>query len=143
MANRAKALVPLLVAAALSAGTGGCSGTPRLEITGQKARISPSLVGVCAVFMNIANPGDGDDALVGASVEVPGTVAEIHDVRDGRMVRSERARIPAHGALELRPGGLHIMVFDLPPDIGAGSEIRLRLVFETSGEKVTSVKIGG
>jgi copper(I)-binding protein len=143
MANGARALVPLLLAGALSAGTGGCSGAPRIEITGQRATISPSFVGVCSIFMKIANPGDGDDALVGASVDVAGTVTEIHDVHDGRMVRSERVRVPARGAIDLGPGGLHIMVFELPREISVGSELRLRLVFERSGEKVTSVKVGG
>ena len=68
----------------------GCSGTPRIEISGQRATLFPALVGVCSVFMSIANAGDGADALIGASAEIPGTVTEIHDVRDGKMVRSER-----------------------------------------------------
>jgi copper(I)-binding protein len=141
--NRAKRLwLSLLLAIAASAAS-GCSRAPRIEISGQKARLSPALLGVCSVFLRIANPGDGDDALVSASVDVPGTVTELHDVREGKMVRSERVIVPARGAVELRPGGLHIMVFKLPGEIGAGSELRLRLVFETSGEKVTSVQIGG
>lgn len=132
----------LLLAAAVSAG-GGCARAPRIEITGQKARLSPALLGVCSVFMSIANAGDGADVLVAASVDVPGTVTEIHDVVDGKMVRSDRVVVPARGAVELRPGGLHIMVFKLPKEVAAGSELKLRLVFETSGERLTSVQVGG
>jgi hypothetical protein len=93
--------------------------------------------------MRIANPGDGDDALLEARAELPGTVTQIHAVRDGRMVESGRLVIPAGGVLELRPGGLHIMVFQMPKDGGAGREFRLRLRFERSGEKLTSVRIQG
>jgi copper(I)-binding protein len=139
-ARRSRLSLVLLAALAVAA---GCSRAPRIEISGQRATLFPALVGVCSVFMSIANAGDGDDALVGASVEVPGTVTEIHDVRDGKMVRSERVVVPAHGAVELRPGGLHIMVFKLPREVGAGSELKLRLRFQGSGEKVTSVQIGG
>ena len=56
------------------------------------------------------------------------------------MVRSDRLAIPARGSLELRPGGPHIMVFQMP-DGGAGCALTVRLTFETSGEKLTSVKI--
>jgi copper(I)-binding protein len=142
--NRARRhWLSLLLAAALAATAGGCSRAPRIEIAGQKARLSPALLGVCSVFLRIANPGDGDDALIGASVELPGTVTEIHDVVDGKMVRSGRVVVPARGAVELRPGGLHIMVFKLPREIAAGSELKLRLLFETSGERLTSVQVGG
>jgi copper(I)-binding protein len=141
--NRAKRrwLSPVLLAALCAAC--GARAPARIELSGQRAALFPALLGACSVFMSIANAGDGEDALVGAAVELPGTVTEIHDVRDGKMVRSERVVVPARGAVELRPGGLHIMVFKLPREVGAGSELRLRLRFEASGEKVTSVQIGG
>jgi hypothetical protein len=93
--------------------------------------------------MKIANPGDGDDALLEARADLPGTVTQIHAVREGRMVESGRLVIPAGGVLELKPGGLHIMVFRMPKDGGAGREFTLRLRFERSGEKRTSVRIDG
>lgn len=135
-------VLPLLLAGALAPG-GGCSRAPRIEIGAPEARLSPALVGACSVFLRIANTGDGGDALLRASVDLPGTVTEIHDVREGRMVRSDRLPIPARGSLELRPGGPHIMVFQLPRDAVPGRELTLRLSFETSGERLTSVKIRG
>jgi copper(I)-binding protein len=140
--NRARrSRLSLVLLAALSVAA-GCARTARIEISAQRAALFPALLGVCSVFMRIANAGDREDALVGAAVELPGTVTEIHDVRDGKMVRSERVVVPPRGAVELRPGGLHIMVFKLPRDVGAGSELKLRLRFEGSGERVTSVLIG-
>ena len=101
------------------------------------------LAGACSIFMTIANPGDGDDALVEARADVPGAVTQIHAVRDGRMVESAKLVVPAGGALELKPGSLHIMVFHLPKDSAAGFEFTLHLRFQRSGERQASVKITG
>jgi copper(I)-binding protein len=120
-----------------------CSGTPQIRIAEPRVMVSPSFTGVCAVFLRIENAGDGSDALVRAEVDVPGAIAELHDVQDGKMVRRDRIPVRARSVLELAPGGLHIMVFNLPKDVAGGKELQLRLVFERSGEKVTSVRIAG
>jgi copper(I)-binding protein len=140
-ARRLGRLAPLLLLAFLSSGAGACSGTPRIEIDGLEARLSPMVKGVCSIFLKIANAGNGDDTLLGAAVDVPGAITEVHDVRDGRMVRSARTPVPAREVVELRPGGLHIMVFNLPGDVGAGHELGLRLLFASSGERRASVRI--
>jgi copper(I)-binding protein len=139
--RRLASLVAIGAAAAL--GSGCSSGTPRLRIDAPEARLSPMLGGACSIFMTIANPGDGDDALVDARADVPGAVTQIHAVRDGRMVESKKLVVPAGGALQLKPGSLHIMVFNLPKDSAAGFEFTLHLRFQRSGEKQTSVRIIG
>jgi copper(I)-binding protein len=142
--RRPRRLAPLLALGAGLVAAAACSGgTPRIRLDAAEARLSPSLVGVASIFLTIANPGDGDDALLGAQVDAPGAVTQIHAVRGGRMVESGRLVVPANGALELRPGGLHIMVFNLPRSTGPGDALTLRLRFETSGERRTSVPIGG
>jgi copper(I)-binding protein len=75
-------------------------------------------------------------------VVLPGAVAELHVILDGKMVRSGGIPVPARGSLHLRPGGPHIMIFNLPRDTAGGEELTLRLVFETSGERPLSVRIG-
>lgn len=130
----------LLALASLAA---ACSGTPSIAVAGQEARLSPMLLRTCAVFMRIENAGNGDDALLRATVGIPGAVAELHGVSDGKMVKQDRVRIPARGAVELKPGGLHVMVFGLPGEARAGYEFTLRLTFERTGERVTSVRIAG
>jgi periplasmic copper chaperone A len=135
-------VVPLLVAA-LAAWTEGCARPPpRIELHAAEAHLSGMFGGACSVFLEIRNAG-GRDALVGARVDVPGAIAEVHDVRDGRMVRAERVAVPANGVLELRPGSLHIMVFKLPRETRPGAELTLRLDFEKAGEKSTSLRIQG
>lgn len=136
-------LVPSLALVSLAAGSAACSGTPRIALDPPEARLSPMFMGVCSIFMKIANPGDGDDTLVDAQVDVPGATAQIHTFEHGRMVQAEKLVVPAKGALELRPGGPHIMLFNLPKDSGAGYTFTLRLRFERSGELQTPVKISG
>lgn len=136
-------LTSLIAIGAVAALAAGCSGSPLIRIDAAEARLSPMLGGACSIFMTIANPGDGDDALVDARADVPGAVTQIHAIRDGRMVESKKLVVPAGGALELKPGSLHIMVFNLPKDSAAGFEFTLHLRFQRSGEKLTSVRIIG
>ncbi len=134
-------IAPLLLLAA--GGATACSRAPRIALSGVEARLSPVLVGACSIFMKIENAGNGADSLLDARVDVSGAVAELHGVADGRMVKRDRIPVPANGVLELKPGGAHIMVFRLPKTAAAGTEFTLRLTFETTGERVTSVRIAG
>lgn len=132
-----------LSAALLAAVVAGCSGTPRLRLGPAEALASPMFPGVCSVFLTIANAGDGDDALVEARADLPGAITQLHAVRDGRMVQRDRLVVPAGGALELKPGGAHVMVFNLPKDGTAGLRFTLHLRFERSGELRTDVTVTG
>ena len=138
---KTRRLAALLAIGALTSLSAACSGTPSIRIDAPEARLSPMLQGVCSIFMEIANSGDGEDALLEAQADVPGAVTQIHAVRDGRMVQSDKLVVPAKSTLELKPGGLHIMVFNLPKESGAGYEFTLRLRFEKTGEKRASVRI--
>ena len=137
------ALVFLLCMATpgISSGMGTSPRSPLITIGGQEAMLSPVLLGVCSIFMRIENAGNGDDTLLSAKADVPGATTELHDVKDGKMIKRVKIPIPAKGGVELRPGGLHIMVFRLPKDMREGHEFTLRLVFERSGEKLVSIRI--
>jgi copper(I)-binding protein len=134
-------LLLFIVSSLIAAGIGACSRVPHIEVEKQEARLSPALLGVCSVFLRIENSGNGDDNLLSAEVDIPGTITELHGVKDGKMVKKEKIPIPAKSVVELRPGSMHIMVFKLPKDARAGYEFRLRLVFERSGEKLVAVGI--
>jgi copper(I)-binding protein len=134
--------LPLLIALFFVAvGLGACSRAPHIEVEQQEARLSPALLGVCSIFLRIENSGNGSDRLVSAQVDIPGTITELHDVKEGKMTKREEIPIPAKSTVTLRPGGLHIMVVKLPGDVRVGYEFRLRLVFERSGEKLVSVGV--
>ena len=123
----------------LVAGSGCTSQSPQITIEGQYANLSPLFIGAGSVFLKVKNAG-GRDALVGATVSLPNAVTELHDEKDGRMVRVDKIRIPSRETMDLRPGSHHIMIFNMPRTVQEGSEITLTLKFERSGEKRVSVR---
>lgn len=131
--------VILALVVILAAGPGCASQPPQITIEGQYANLSPIFIGAGSVFFKIKNTG-GRDALVGAAVAIPNAVIELHDVKDGRMVRVDRIVIPSRETTDLRPGGHHIMIFNLPRTVREGSELTLTLRFERSGEKQAPVR---
>jgi copper(I)-binding protein len=133
MVLRGLALAVLVIADA------GCtSSPPQITIEGQYAELSPLFIGSGSFYMMIRNSG-GRDKLVGVEVSLPGTVIELHDVRDNRMVRIEEIPIPARDTVEFKPGSLHIMIFNMPKTIQKGSELSLTLRFQHSGEQTVQV----
>jgi hypothetical protein len=105
-------------------GITGCKeGTPSVRIEAPKAMLSPMLIGVGSVFMKIVNSGGGDDAIISASTNIPGTFRELHDVKEGKMARIENMRVPSKSTVVLKPASLHN--YDL--QIAERREGRLRI----------------
>lgn len=121
------------------AGSGCISQPPQITIEGQYANLSSIFIGAGSVFFKIKNTG-GRDALVGAAVAIPNAVIELHDVKDGRMVRVDKIVIPSRETMDLRPGSHHIMIFNMPRTVQEGSELNLTLRFERSGEKQVPIR---
>jgi copper(I)-binding protein len=125
---------------ALSVVAAGCtSPPPQITIEDPYAELSPLFIGSGSFYMTIQNAG-GRDKLVGVTASLPKTVIEIHDVRDNRMVRLEEIAVPARDTVELKPGSLHMMIFNMPKTIKEGSEVTLTLRFERSGERTVPVR---
>ena len=97
-----------------------------------------------AVFLIIYNRSDQADRLIGARSPLAGRI-EIHShARDGdimRMRRLEAIDVIAQGTTELRPGGRHLMVFDLDPTVRPGGRLPLVLRFERAGELVLEAPV--
>jgi copper(I)-binding protein len=121
------------------AGAGCISQPPQITIEGQYANLSPIFIGAGSVFFKIKNTG-GRDALVGATVAIPNAVIELHDVKEGRMVRVDKIVVPSRETTDLKPGGHHIMIFNMPRTVQEGSELTLTLRFERSGEKQVPIR---
>jgi hypothetical protein len=141
--TRSRSSITLLIATVLAVMPGaeiGCSSPPpQISLEDQYAVLSPLFIGAGSVFLTIRNAG-GRDELMGASISLPNTVVELHDVRDNRMVRVEKVAVPSRGRAELTPGGRHIMIFNMPKTIQEGSEITVTLRFKRSGEKSMQVR---
>jgi len=132
-------LFTAVFAVILGAGTGCSSPPPQITIEGPYAEFSPLFIGSGSFYLTIRNAG-GRDKLIGVDTSLPKTVAELHDVRDNRMVRVDEIPVPAQGAVDLKPGNMHIMIFNMPKAIQPGSELVLSLRFERTGERTVKVK---
>jgi len=88
-------------------------------------------------FMTIRNATGTPDRLVAAaSPAAARTELHAHTMTDGVMrMRPVKGGIavPADGTVELKPGGLHVMLMDLKAPLAEGSDVPITLTFEHAG----------
>jgi copper(I)-binding protein len=89
-------------------------------------------------YLTIANKGGEDDRLVAATSPTADKV-EIHSMEIVNDVMVMRAvvggvAIPAGAAVELRPGGLHLMFFKVSEAFKDGDSVAITLEFEKAGK---------
>ncbi|HUJ73995.1 MAG TPA: copper chaperone PCu(A)C [bacterium] len=139
MASLALALVALHAAPALAQGT---------MVTVTKAWVRPAskAVGTSAFYAIITNAGAEPDRLDAASTPVAG-MAQVHQTKAGKggmmyMLHLPKGlKVPAHGSVELKPGGYHVMLMQLKEDIAAGSTIPVTLHFAHAGAIVVQAQV--
>jgi len=136
-------IICIILLDGVATGMGTTQKLPHITIESQEAKLSPMILGSASVFMNITNNGGSEDALTGVKLDVPGAIAEIHDTKDGKMIKVEKISIPANETVKLKPGGMHIMIFHLPEDTKEGLEFNIHLQFERSGERQIRVQLMG
>lgn len=111
-----------------------------ITVDEQEAQFSMVKPDVGSVFLRIRNNAKTDDVLLAAEVNVKGAYAELHDVKDGNMMKVNRMPVRAGTTVTLKRGGRHIMLFNLPIEVKEGDEFALTLMFEKSGRKDIKVK---
>lgn len=122
------------------------SGTPDLQISDAWARETVAGQTGTAAYMTIDNRGAGDDRLVSVEATAPAK-AMLHasESSDGISRMREMGSglaVPAGTAVQLKPGGTHVMVTGLGGPLRAGAVMKLRLQFEKSGPRDVDVTVG-
>ncbi len=102
----------------------------RGTVAGQKAT---------GAFMQLKSPTDA--ALVEVSSPVA-KIVEIHEMKmEGGMMKMsaiDKLALPAGKAVELKPGGYHVMLMDLVQPLKEGETVPLKLTFQDkAGKKQT------
>lgn len=102
------------------------------------ARATPEGASVGAGYLKIRNTSGSDDKLIGAKTNASDTT-EIHEMKmDGDVMKMRRVEIgvpvAAGGEIELKPGGLHLMLLNLKSPLAEGSTIDGELEFEKAGK---------
>ena len=105
----------------------------RGTVAGQKAT---------GAFMQLK--ADADVSLVGASSPVAGIV-EIHEMKMDagvmRMSAIPALPLPAGKAVDLKPGGYHVMLLDLKQQLKAGDTVPVTLVVEGKDGKRETIEV--
>jgi copper(I)-binding protein len=98
------------------------------------------MAGAGAVYMILKNDGSEADKLLSGKTPAA-EVVELHEsfmdennVMKMRAVEGGYIEVPAGGSVELKPGGLHVMLIKLVKPLQADTTIPLTLNFEKSGE---------
>ena len=143
-------ILALSGAAFLACGGGGGSRVPEISVDEGWARAMPLLddggesITNSAVYLVLRNRGGVADWLLGAETDVASRV-EVHESRivDDvmRMRRIDELEVSPEATLELKPGGLHLMLFGLTRSLVEGEEFELTLHFQSSGDRVVVVPV--
>lgn len=101
--------------------------------------------GNSAVYFVVNNPTGIADTLLSASTPVTPN-AEMHKSKMNEngvmeMQQQDSVQVPARSQVEFQPGGLHVMLINLPQDLNAGETISLTLTFQNAGEIELSVPV--
>ena len=87
-------------------------------------------------FMKVENKG-AVDLLVSASSPAAGEV-QLHEMAmEGNVMKMRQVKdipVPAGGAVELKPGGMHLMFMNIKAPLVAGETIPVKLKFAKAGE---------
>ncbi len=96
-------------------------------------------------FLTVTNQGAAPDRLIGASSPAAAKT-EIHEMameKDIMRMREVRGiDVPAHGRVELKPGGYHLMFQQLKAPFKEGQKVPVTLKFEKAGEVKVELSVG-
>src|SRR5262245_15062026 len=107
-----------------------------LQIGNPWARATPKGSTVTAGYLTITNKGTEADRLIGGSAALASRF-EVHDTVTengvGRMRQVKSLEIKPGQTIELKPGGMNVMLMGLKQPLSQGQTVKGTLVFEKAG----------
>jgi len=118
----------------------------RAEVTVEEpyVRAMPPGQTVTGAFMQLHNVGAEDRLLVSASSPAAGVVElHTHVSEDGMMKMRQipRIEVPAGAMTPLKPGGLHVMLIDVPTRLQAGDTVDIVLHFDDDSRQTITAPV--
>lgn len=98
---------------------------------------------VGGAFMTLVGGAEADRVVSGSSPVAAAVELHTH-VMDGEIAKMRPVPgidVPAGGRVELKPGGLHLMLINLKAPLKVGETIPLKLRFEKAGEIEVKVPV--
>ena len=117
----------------------------QVEVDKPWMRATPPGAKVAAGYMTVRNKSGTPDRLVGASSAAAAKVETHVHIKDGDILRMREVKsldVPARGALELKPGGAHLMFVDIARPLKEGDKVPVTLRFEKAGEVKAEFHVG-
>jgi copper(I)-binding protein len=117
----------------------------QVEIGEPWIRATPPGAKTAAGYMTVRNKSGAPDRLIGASSPAAAKVETHIHIKDGDILRMREVKsldVPAKGALELKPGGAHLMFVDVAEPLKEGDKVSVTLKFEKAGEVRTEFHVG-
>lgn len=113
----------------------------QVTITGGWARKSMAPNNNSAAYMKISNKTDKDLVIIGASAANVANNVELHnsfvdDKGVSRMTTLDKIVVPAKTDIELAPGGMHIMLFDLKKSLNVGDKFNIEVKIQDQATPV-------
>lgn len=111
------------------------------------ARAVPAVAPVAGGFFTVVNTGNAADRLLRVESPIAKRI-EIHEMRNaGGVMRMRQIKdgltVPAHGQLEFKPGGYHLMLIGPTRALIEGGHFEATLVFQHSGKVRASFAVRG
>lgn len=106
-------------------------------------KVMPPSTKNSAVFLDLVNNTDKTISLISASSNISEKVElHTHIDEDGmkKMIKIDSIEVPAKSTVSLRPGGMHIMLFDVKKRISENDRINVKLVFDNNNTLESEVK---
>lgn len=140
--------VPAVVALLMIAGAmPGSAQSPSVEVRGAWVRRAPLPTGdtgsmrmgdgaTAAAYITIHNRSGASEELLSVTSDVADSV-EVHETRwmsgMAMMEPVRRLTVAPHASVEMKPGGIHLMLLGLRRALDPGDRVTLRLVFRQAG----------
>lgn len=117
-----------------------------VTITESWARKSMSPNNNSAAYMKISNNTDKDVVIIGASASEIANNVELHksfvdDKGISRMTSIDKIVVPAKTDIELQPGAIHIMLFDLKKALNTGDKFNIEVKIEGSKPLIVQTEV--
>lgn len=129
----------LLAASALLLPMGAlASEASQVEVTHAWIRVLPGTL-PAAGYATLNNKGDEAAAMVGASSPDYTQVMLHQSTVEGGMARMHMIKslnVPAHGSVQLAPGGYHLMLMKAKQTVTPGQTVKVTLRFADGSEQV-------
>lgn len=98
-----------------------------------------------ATYLAVRNTGSEPDSILSMETPVAGHAVAHQTRQEGDVSRMSEAgplSVPPGGALEMKPGGTHIMLMDLKGGLKVGQQFPLTITFEKAGQVEVPVRVG-